>query len=246
MEPDSLLMVIASGRTIPEPTHWVTIPEGLRLEEALATLSEELEIPVDSLAAAAADSSLLSEFGIPSMEGYLFPETYEFADTLEAVEIIGRIVETGIERWDPSWIECFEQRGLTGREAVILASIVEREARLDSERPLVAGVFLNRLSTGMRLESCATVQYALGAVRERLSFADLRIQSPYNTYIHGGLPPGPICSPGLSSIAAVARPDTADGFLYFVSREDGSGGHFFAGTLAGHNENIRLARSGQY
>jgi UPF0755 protein len=88
------------------------------------------------------------------------------------------------------------------------------------------------------------VQYALGEVRERLSFADLRTDSPYNTYLHSGLPPGPICSPGTASLSAVAHPDTSAGYLYFVSREDGTGGHLFATTLSGHAANIRTVRSG--
>lgn len=246
MDPDSILLMIAAGDVIPEPTHWVTVPEGLRMEETLALLSASLGIPLDSLEAAAADDSLRDESGVPGFEGYLFPETYEFADTVGAAGVLMRMTWTGLSRWDPSWSACFEEQGLSDREAVILASIVEREARLDSERPLVAGVFLNRLAAGMRLESCATVQYALGSVRERLSYADLRTESPYNTYLHPGLPPGPICSPGLSSIEAVARPETGSGFMYFVSREDGTGSHLFAETLSGHYANIRQARAGQH
>ena len=245
MPPDSILMAMARGDVIPEPTHWVTVPEGLRLSETLAVLSACLDIPLDSLEDAAADDSLVAALGIPWMEGHLFPETYEFADTLKASEVLARMVCTGLERRDPSWEACFESLGLTGASAVILASIVEREAKLDSERPAIAGVFLNRLAAGMRLESCATVQYALGEVRERLSYADIRTESPYNTYLHAGLPPGPICSPGLASLEAVAHPDTAAGYLFFVSREDGSGSHLFARTLAGHHANIREATQGR-
>lgn len=241
MPPDSILMAMARGEVIPEPSHWVTVPEGLRLSETLALLSESLDIPLDSLEDAAADDSLIASLGIPGLEGFLFPETYEFADTLGASAVLARMVSTGLERWDPSWGACFESLGLTGVSAVVLASIVEREARLDSERPAIAGVFLNRLAAGMRLESCATVQYALGEVRERLSYADIRTESPYNTYLHAGLPPGPICSPGLASLDAVAHPDTSAGYLFFVSREDGSGSHLFARTLAGHYANIREA-----
>lgn len=246
MEPDSIISLMARGEVVPEPTHWVTVPEGLRLEETLPLLSEHLDMPLDSLEAAAGDDSLLSELGLTSLEGFLFPETYEFADSLPARSVLARMVRTGLERRDSSWLARVEDLGLSGESAVVLASIVEREARIDGERPLVAGVFLNRLSAGMRLESCATVQYALGAVRERLTYADLRIESPYNTYLHPGLPPGPICSPGMPSLEAVANPDTSEGYMYFVSREDGSGCHLFACTLAGHYANIREARSGQH
>lgn len=244
MPPDSILRIIARGEVIPVPTRWVTIPEGLTLDEAVATLSSSLDIPEDSLVAAVCDRALLDSLGLPGAEGYLFPETYEMADSLTAREVVARLFKTFERRWDPAWDAALESLGLSRHEAVILASIVEREAKLDEERPVVAGVFLRRLRLGMRLESCATVQYALGEVSENLSFADTRTDSPWNTYVHAGLPPGPICSPGTSSLAAVVHPDTSGGYLFFVSRMDGSGAHLFASTAAGHAANIRLARSG--
>ncbi|HRY61686.1 MAG TPA: endolytic transglycosylase MltG, partial [Candidatus Fermentibacter sp.] len=106
-------------------------------------------MPLDSLEAAAGDDSLLSELGLTSLEGFLFPETYEFADSLPARSVLARMVRTGLERRDSSWLARVEDLGLSGESAVVLASIVEREARIDGERPLVAGVFLNRLSAGM-------------------------------------------------------------------------------------------------
>jgi UPF0755 protein len=114
---------------------------------------------------------------------------------------------------------------------VTLASIVEREALLDEERPIVASVFYNRLARGMRLESCATVIYALGGDVERLTVQDLKVASPYNTYIHAGLPPGPICSPGRASLEAALQPADTD-YLFFVSNGDGS--HTFSKTFGGH------------
>jgi UPF0755 protein len=180
--------------------------------------------------------------GIPCFEGYLFPETYEFADTLPAWSVVNRIVATGAEVRNSSWKASCESVGLTPFQGVILASIVEREAASDLERDLIAGVFLNRLRIGMRLESCATVQYALGEVKEQLLYSDLLIESPYNTYRHNGLPPGPICSPGISSLNAAASPDTSGGYLFFVSKGDGSGEHLFATTAAGHARNISAVR----
>jgi UPF0755 protein len=243
MPPDTILSRIARGDVIPVPTRWVTLAEGLTLDQTFEVLSCSLGIPEESLAAAAAGrSALLDSLGAPDFEGYMFPETYEFADSTDAAGVIDRIVRTGLDRWRPGRDSALAAIGLSGRQAVILASIVEREARLDSERALVAGVFLARMRRGMRLESCATVQYALGAVHERLSYADLRVDSPYNTYLNAGLPPGPICSPGSASLDAVANPDTSRGYLYFVSRGDGSGGHLFATSLAGHLANIRSVR----
>ena len=120
-------------------------------------------------------------------------------------------------------------------ELVTLASIVEREAASDAERPKIAQVFLNRIAQGMRLQSCATVQYALPKHKSRLLYEDLRIDSPYNTYMHKGLPPGPICSPGKASLLAALRPEPTDA-LYFVARGDGT--HIFSKTYAEHQSAI--------
>ena len=120
------------------------------------------------------------------------------------------------------------------RDVIILASIVEKEAIADSERPIIAGVFLNRLSKGMRLESCSTVLYAMGINKERLTFKDLKFDSPYNTYKYKGLPPGPICNPGAESIDAVLYPQQTDS-LFFVSK--GNGTHYFSSTFEQHVKN---------
>jgi UPF0755 protein len=239
MTPDSMLAIITRGDVIPVPTVWVTLTPGLNLSGSLDLIASSIPVSRGSLDSLANDTLFLAGLGLPDLEGYLYPETYEFADTTDISEMIERIVETGECRWPPEMISDSLGTGLSSHETMILASIVEREAMVDSERPLVAGVFLSRLRRGMRLESCATVQYALGEVKEVLLYSDLRIQHPYNTYIHEGLPPGPICSPGLQSIYAACRPDTVDGYLYFVSREDGTGRHLFARTHSGHLQNIR-------
>jgi UPF0755 protein len=123
--------------------------------------------------------------------------------------------------------------GFSVREVVTLASIVEREARLEEERSRIAAVFLNRLDQEIRLESCATVQYVLGKQKEELTNKDLQNPSPYNTYLHMGLPPGPIANPGLSSIKAVLHPADVD-YLFFVAKGDGS--HYFSDTFTEHQE----------
>jgi UPF0755 protein len=242
MEIDSMLTMFASGDVIPVPTSWVTLPPGLRMEQSLVVISDSLGIPLEELQALSREIEFLDAMGIPCFEGYLFPETYEFADSTSTFRVIDRIVRTGFEVMDADWEDRCRAVGLTPFDAVILASIVEREAASDAERDLVAGVFINRLRIGMKLESCATVQYALGEVKDVLLYRDLEIESPYNTYRNEGLPPAPICSPGVVSLEAVANPDTTDGYLFFVSRGDGSGRHLFAVTAAGHARNIRSVR----
>jgi len=244
MEPESILILIARGEVVPVPTHWVTLAPGLTLEQSLSELSAGLGRPRAGLDSLAASAEFLDGLGVPGLEGYLHPETYEFADSLTGAEILTRIVDAGLSAMPPGWERTADSLGLAPGELMVLASIVEREAKVDSERPLVAGVFLSRLRRGMRLESCATVQYALGEVREVLLYADLEIESPYNTYLHEGLPPGSICSPGAPSIEAALHPDTSQGYLYFVSTGDGSGLHLFARTYEGHHANGRAVRDG--
>ncbi|MEA3266855.1 MAG: endolytic transglycosylase MltG [Candidatus Fermentibacteria bacterium] len=242
MQVDSILAKFISGDVIPVATSWVTLPPGLRMEESLQVISESLGIPLSELEDLSREIEFLEAMGIPCFEGYLFPETYEFADSMPPWNVIDTIVRTGFEVMDAEWDEKCEALGLSSFDSVILASIVEREAASDAERDLVAGVFLNRLRISMRLESCATVQYALGEVKEILLYSDLEIESPFNTYRNAGLPPSPICSPGTASLEAVANPDTTGGYLFFVSKGDGSGEHLFAVTAAGHARNIRLVR----
>lgn len=164
-----------------------------------------------------------------SLEGYLFPDTYSFAKGVPAATV----VRSMLARFESMVLARYEQASsnLSLREAVILASIVEREARVAAERPVIAGVFLRRLEVGMPLQSCATVQYLLPTPKERLSIADTQIDSPYNTYLVRGLPPGPIGNPGVSSFEAVMAP-AGGGMLYFVARPDGS--HVFSSSYSDH------------
>ena len=244
MHVDSILTLIARGEIIPVPTHWLTLPPGLTLEQSLDRISSSLPIERSMLDSLSSDDTFLGGLGLSSLEGYLCPETYEFADSLAPYEVLSRIVRTGQTLWQGEWEDATAATGLDVHQTVILASLVEREAVLDVERSIVAGIFISRLRRGMKLESCATVQYVLGEVKELLLYSDLRVESPYNTYLHPGLPPGPICSPGLSSLEAALHPDTIEGYLYFVSRDDGTGGHLFATSHAGHLDNRRRVRQG--
>lgn len=166
-----------------------------------------------------------------SLEGYLFPATYEFYNDSTEEEIICKMLDKFKFVYEREIKGKENNTGLTTNEIVTLASIVEREGKIDDERPIIAAVFYNRLNKDMLLQSCATVQYALGERKEKLSNKDIKLDSKYNTYIHKGLPPGPIASPGLKSIQAVINP-AKDDYLYFVSKGDGS--HVFSTSYEEH------------
>lgn len=177
------------------------------------------------------------------LEGFLFPDTYEFPVDATPAAIVDAMLRDFDSRVTPDLRRALAAHGLSFYEAMILASIVEREAVVPTERPTIAGVFLQRMDKGMYLQADPTVSYAKGfdATANRwwtpmLEEDSKEIDSPYNTFLYPGLTPGPICSPGLSSIEAVARP-TATRYLYFVSKGDGS--HAFAETFEEHLENMR-------
>jgi UPF0755 protein len=164
------------------------------------------------------------------LEGFLYPDTYTFTHAMTPHAIVAAMVSRFRRAWTPEMTAAAAEEKLSVDQAVTLASLVEREARADAERPLVAGVFANRLRLGMPLDSDPTVLYALGRPpSQRLTESDLRVDSPYNTYLHRGLPPGPIDSPGMASLEAALHPAKVP-YLYFVARGDGT--HAFATTLA--------------
>jgi len=167
------------------------------------------------------------------LEGYLFPETYFIDYNVSQEEIIDMMVD----QFNKMFTEDMEERGkkfnFTKRDIIILASIIEKEAVKDEERPLISAVFHNRLKKRWYLESCATVQYALGEHKEKLTYEDVKVNSPYNTYIHFGLPPGPICNPGLAAIEAALYPAETD-LMFFVT--EGEGTHRFSKYYQKHLE----------
>lgn len=176
-----------------------------------------------------------------TLEGFLFPDTYSISPEMDAADFIERVLENFSSRITAEIIGGFERQGLDIYEGITLASIVEREAVISDERDLIASVFINRYNIGMQLEADPTVQYALGQQVEGswwkapLTFDDLDIDSPYNTYRYPGLPPGPIANPGLDSIEAVAFPAQSF-YLYFRAACDGSGRHNFATTFEEHQQ----------
>ncbi|MFO8079652.1 MAG: endolytic transglycosylase MltG [Armatimonadota bacterium] len=222
----------------------LTIPEGLRLTEIAERVEGAgLVLSADDFIEASVATTVASETEMPlpegSLEGYLFPETYDFCCDLRPEPIITTMVAEFEASFYQPHREEIEARGLSLHEIVTLASLVEREARVAEERPLIAGVMQNRIDSGMKLQIDATVQYALPEHKERLLFEDLRVESPYNTYLHSGLPPGPIASPGLSSLLAALRPSETDAFFY-VARPDGT--HVFTPSYQEHLRAIERIR----
>lgn len=215
--------------------------DGWRLRETAAEVQRRFpRISADDFLAAAVagryDQPVLRDLKPgTALEGFLFPDTYFFGADVTSEEIVRTLLETFQRRVGTRLIEAAEARKRTVYEIVIVASIVEREARVRSESPTIAAVYWNRLARGIALEADPTVQYALGDWREP-SVEDLKIDSPYNTYKRPGLPPAPICSPGEAALQGAASPGTAE-FLFFVARNDGSGEHAFARTLEEHEAN---------
>jgi UPF0755 protein len=237
---------IRRGQTAPLV---VTIREGVRAEE-IADLMEEKEVvsAADFLEAITQWYEFSFMYTKPywaTLEGYLFPDTYFFNRNMTADEVVQQILENFDQRFDSELRQEAAAAGMSVHTVLTLASIVEREAQLPEERPIIAEVFLTRLRRGMPLEADPTVQYALGNDpasvakygywKQDLTQADLEVDSPYNTYRNTGLPPAPICNPGLDSIRAVLNPAQTN-YLYFVARADGS--HVFAETLEEHLRNV--------
>lgn len=222
----------------------VTIPEGLMIREAARLIEREVGIPAAELDSLARDPELLDSLGVaaPSLEGWLAPDSYEWLPGTAPDVVLRTMVARTRERVQRATAGYDSlPLGMNAHEVLTLASIVESESRAREERPRIARVYLNRLERGMLLQADPTVGYALGrGPRSRLTFKDLRVESPYNTYRHEGLPPGPICSPGEAAIVAVmnATPDIRD--LYFVAR--GEGRHLFAPTYEEHLANIAFVR----
>lgn len=220
----------------------VTIPEGWDLKTIVPAVANVMKVPASALDSATRDSALIKRLGIPiqTLEGYLFPETYLLPEGTDALPIVRRFVAEFERRWKPEWNAQLKRLGMTRHQVITLASIIEKEARVASERPIISAVYHNRLKRGMLLQADPTVQYAIGRHVERVLYRDLAVKSPYNTYRNVGLPPGPIASPGIASIEAALFPADVP-FLYFVAHPDGH--HEFRATLREHNEAVRRMRA---
>ncbi|NVM25719.1 MAG: endolytic transglycosylase MltG [Desulfobacterales bacterium] len=232
MPPVRIFHILTSGavRTYP-----LTIPEGLTAEQIADILAKKNLVNKMEFISLVREKTLAASYRIdgPSVEGYLFPDTYLISKDMGARELIDLMVN---RFWDVlNDLIRGQKTSMPVLEIVTLASIVEKETGLAEERPVIASVFLNRLKKRMRLESDPTVIYGLKGFDGNLKRKDLHVRSPYNTYVNFGLPPGPIANPGRDSLMAVISPAKTD-YLYFVSRNDGS--HHFSATLKEHNRAV--------
>ena len=233
-----LLHALHVGKAL---AHTVTVPEGFSLTSISSLLERIMQANPDSIAAAMRDTALLRELDVPTpmLEGYLFPDTYVFPDGVTPRHVVKTMVNRFEQSWDPAWDARLEALKMTRHDIITLASIIEKEARLAEERPVISAVYHNRLRIGMALQADPTVQYAMGVHSNRVLFKHLQTASPYNTYRNRGLPPGPICSPGRASIEAALHPADVP-YLYFVAHPDGH--HEFRSTFTEHTKAVREIR----
>lgn len=219
----------------------ITVPEGWSLSQIVPQLARVLGAPVDSVEVAVRDTALLHALDVPTptLEGYLFPDTYVFPEGTTPRQAVRLMVARFRRVWQPEWDQQLQKQAMSRNDVMALAAIVEKEARRPEERPVIAAVYLNRLRTGMRLQADPTVQYALGQHVARVLYKHLEIDSPYNTYRYGGLPPGPIASPGKPAIVAALYPANVP-YRFFVAYPDGH--HEFTTNFAEHSAAVRGAR----
>ncbi|MFN7954017.1 MAG: endolytic transglycosylase MltG [bacterium] len=241
LTPRQILRRLAEGNVLQV---WVTLPEGLTRREVAHAIAATGLADEQELLRATADARLVAGVDPESadLEGYLFPDTYRFPRGITTDAIVRTLVERFRQVAGEVLTPHLARRGLTLRQAVTLASIVEKETGQRAERPLIAAVFLNRLARGMRLESDPTVIYGIPDFDGNLTRAHLRAATPYNTYVIPGLPAGPIANPGAESLAAIATPAEVP-YLFFVAKGDGT--HQFSETLVDHERAVRKYQLGQ-
>lgn len=233
---DTLLEILTAGRIVPRS---LTIPEGWTLKQMAPRIAELSGVPEEEVVALLESEEMAESLGVPgpSLEGYLFPDTYLFAEGVPPVGVVTAMGQAYLDFWTPARLARLDSIGMTQAEATTLASIVQAEAGNTEEMPLIAAVYHNRLREGWLLQADPTVLYALGGPRERLLFAaiDSVADSPYNTYRQPGLPPGPIGAPGLEALEATLNPADVP-YMFFVVGPDR--GHIFSTTIAEHNRAV--------
>lgn len=237
MTPEEILSVITKGKVY---LHKITIPEGYTIKQIAVVVEDSGLGKAERFNTFAFSKAFLKKMalpeGAPSLEGYLFPETYHFEKSVTEEEILTAVVRRFKTVFTKTIVQDGKALGLTPNEVVTLASIIEKETGAAFERPMISSVFHNRLKKRMRLETDPTVIYGMKDYNGNITRKDLRQKTPYNTYVIKGLPPGPIASPGLAALTAAVRPESTS-YLYFVSKKDGT--HYFSRTLKEHAKAVR-------
>lgn len=235
MPPSKILSALSRGAIATYP---VTIPEGFSRIQIGQLLEENNLVGKDAFLSLTENEDIAGQYGIKGhgLEGYLYPDTYRFARSQSALSIIDTMVNRFFEVIEP-FKESIEASNMNLDEIVTLASIIEKETACPEERPIIASVFLNRLNRGMRLESDPTVIYGIKDFNGNIKKRHLSENTPYNTYVIRGLPPGPIANPGIDAIRAVLLPSNTD-YFYFVSKNDGT--HYFSESLKEHNRAVQV------
>ncbi|TET99212.1 MAG: endolytic transglycosylase MltG [Candidatus Stahlbacteria bacterium] len=230
--PRKVLSILSKGERM---TVCITIPPGLTVVQTLNLLANKTDIDIKSMDSLIHTEDFIHRLGINvnSIEGFLFPDTYILYRSEEPEKVIKKMVFTLFSIIRPDSRLTIDLKEFSAYEILTIASMIEREAMVDREKPIIASVIYNRLKKGMRLQIDATVLYALGYHKARIFYKDLRVDSPYNTYKYRGIPPGPIANPGYQSILAAMHPAKTD-YLYYVAT--GKGDHIFTKTLSAHNK----------
>lgn len=238
---DQIIKILKNGETYIE-TFTVTIPEGYTVEQIAKYLADKDLVNYDTFMREVRDGNFSFEFikNIPDsadirhrLEGYLFPETYEFPKDTNEHEMIERLLQQFDRAFKDEWKEALQDRSLTLHQAVTMASLVERETVVDKERAKVAGVLFNRLDDGMPLQIDASVRYVHQKFEEPLTTQELEVDHPFNTYEVAGFPPGPIASPGRKALQSIISPEDHH-FKYYVTKKDGTREHYFSKTYQEH------------
>lgn len=245
MDVPTIINLLVAGEIFVETTK-VTIPEGYEVRQIVEKLESadliDAEVFKGLLKEEPFDYKFLESVNRDYLlEGFLFPDTYEIPVGASEKEIIVMMLNRFNAVFETSYYDRAEELGLSVHDVVTLASIIEREARVAEEFELVSSVFHNRIEIGMPLQSCATVQYILGERKDRLTYDDIAIKSPFNTYLEKGLTPEPIASPGARAIYAALYPAETS-YLYFVTTEKNDGSHYFNETLAGHERDAKKGK----
>jgi UPF0755 protein len=253
---DAIIDMLNKGLIVKELGVKLTVPEGFTAAQIADKVSQQFGTdPALFMQAAEQYNGYTAQVYtyIPQdpqlrhrLEGYLFPETYEWKKDIKPEDMIDKMMlelDHKLPALPDNWQQTLAARGQTFHQMMTIASLIEREVVLDEERPLVSGVIQNRLQKGMPLQIDATIQYMFDKPKERLFEKDLQLESPYNTYLHSGLPPGPIASPSLASIRAAIFPAESK-YLFYVTKKDGSKGHLFAETFEQHQQNIAASKKG--